>query len=89
MESKLVHFDNKCYGCKTCELICSFHRTGEFKPSASSISIIRDHVNGIWEWILNDTCDMCKNEREILCIKFCKYEAIKIVCPSKEVEKSV
>ena len=77
MSSKIIHINNKCYGCRTCELICSFHHEKLFQPAKSSISVERDHLNGIWNWTLNiDTCDNCENEDEPLCVKFCFYDAI-------------
>lgn len=72
----IKHIPERCYACKTCELICSFHQIKEFQPAKSSISVERDHINGIWTWILNDSCDKCINEDEPLCAKFCFYEAI-------------
>jgi Fe-S-cluster-containing dehydrogenase component len=29
-----------CGGCRTSEMACSFHHTGEFNPSVSSIGIV-------------------------------------------------
>ena len=73
---KIKHFPEKCYGCKTCELICSYHHKKVFQPSISSISVERDHINGIWSWSLNDSCDKCQGEEQPLCVKFCFYDAI-------------
>lgn len=75
---KIKHFPEKCYACKTCELICSYHHKKVFQPSISSISVERDHINGIWSWSLNDTCDKCEGEEQPLCAKFCFYDAIVI-----------
>jgi len=74
----IKHNMKKCYACKTCELACSYHHTGAFQPAKSSISVERDHIEGEWTWILNNTCDMCENETEPLCVKFCFYDAITI-----------
>lgn len=77
LKNKIItHLDNKCYACKTCELICSYHHKGVFQPSKSSISVERDHVNGIWSWKLDESCDNCEGEEEPLCAKFCFYDAI-------------
>ena len=78
MTKKIIHINKNCYACKTCEMICSFHHTGEFNPSKSSITVERDHLNGEWKWTLHDSCDLCENEPELLCIKFCKYNAIQL-----------
>lgn len=80
MSKKIIkHIDDKCYGCKTCELVCSFHHNKKFQPAKSSISVERDNINGIWKWTLNDNCDNCEKEEEPLCVKFCFYDAIIIV----------
>lgn len=76
MTKQIIHIAENCYGCRTCELACSFHLNKKFQPSKSSINVIRDHVNGIWSWSLDDTCDLCTNESEPLCVKFCQYDAI-------------
>jgi len=49
-----------------------------YKRQVSSISVERDHVNGIWRWTLMDTCDKCQGEEQPLCVKFCFYNAISI-----------
>ncbi len=77
MSTKIIkHIDDRCYACKTCELVCSFHHNKVFQPAKSSISVERDHLNGIWTWTLDDSCDNCENEEEPLCVKFCLYNAI-------------
>jgi len=74
--AKIKYIASKCYACKKCELICSFHHHKLFQPSTSSISVERDHINGKWSWTLNETCDECKDEEQPLCVKFCFYDAI-------------
>jgi len=74
-----------CYGCKTCQLVCSFHHTGTFWPDRSSISVFRNPQNGIVKWSIDSTCDGCKGENEPLCVKYCVYKAIRIV--KKDIKK--
>ena len=74
---KLIYNNKACYGCRTCELACSFHHSGTFQPAKSSIKVTRDHLTGEIEWMVDSSCDECENEKEPLCIKFCFYEAIK------------
>ena len=76
---KIKHIQEKCYACKTCELVCSFHLNKKFQPSKSGISVTRDHLNGVWTWTVNNTCDKCVNEELPLCVKFCSYQAIIVV----------
>jgi Fe-S-cluster-containing hydrogenase component 2 len=72
------HVMKNCYACKTCELACSYHHTGMFQPAKSSISVERNHITGEWKWTIDDSCDLCENEAEPLCAKYCFYDAIVI-----------
>lgn len=67
-----------CYGCRACQLICSFHHTGEFNPDKGSIKVTRNYVDGTITWSLDSTCDGCVNEKAPLCIKYCAYNAIEL-----------
>ena len=40
MDKILVVQPEKCTGCRTCELTCSFTKTGEFNPELSRISVL-------------------------------------------------
>jgi len=68
-----------CGACRTCEIACSFHHTGEFKPSVSSIKIAeRKDGQGCTIQLLNEddgsrkACDACQGLEEPLCIQYCK-----------------
>ncbi|MBU2646520.1 hypothetical protein KKI24_17560 [bacterium] len=72
-----LNFDpNRCYSCKSCQLICSFHHTGAFWPAKSSIDVYRNQQNGYVKWSVDNTCDDCVNEIETLCVKNCVYGAL-------------
>ena len=69
-----------CGGCKTCEIACSFHHTGAFGPSHSSIRIL-PHEEGtgykicILEADTNEhikACDSCNGLDLPLCVEYCK-----------------
>ena len=68
-----------CGGCRTCEVACSYHHTGEFAPSISSIKIL-DKEDGAGYYVLflenNEErergCDGCVNLDVPLCVEFCK-----------------
>ena len=75
-----------CYGCKTCQLVCSLHHTGSFWPERSSIQVFRNPQTGTVRWIIDKTCDQCGREAEPLCVKSCSYEALKMVAQEKEEE---
>ena len=72
-------FDMKaCGGCRTCELMCSFHHTHDFTPSVSSI-VIRERLNGTGFRVelVDDAegprmpCDFCRDEPKPFCIQYC------------------
>lgn len=65
-----------CYGCKCCQIICGFHHTGTFDPSASSIQVRRNYVTGVISWTIDTSCDNCAGEAEPLCVKYCTYGII-------------
>jgi Fe-S-cluster-containing hydrogenase component 2 len=68
-----------CYGCKICQLVCSFHHTGSFWPERSSIQVFRNPQTGMVRWNLDKTCDQCGCEEQPLCVKYCSYEALRKV----------
>lgn len=65
-----------CYGCRTCELACSFHHGRVFSPELSSIKVSRNNRTGKIKWNIDSTCDLCSGETERLCIQFCAYKAL-------------
>ena len=73
-----THID-KCYGCRTCELVCSFRHNGAFCPDASSIKVSRDNLNGEIELAITPTCDACRGESRPLCVRYCLYGALEEV----------
>lgn len=68
-----------CYACRMCELACSFHHEGVFRPESSSIKVFRDNQNGEIRVSIDSTCDFCKGEARPLCVKYCVYGALKEV----------
>lgn len=66
-----------CYGCRICELACSFHHSGGFSPELSSIKVARNNQNGEVQWSVDSTCDSCRGKEQPLCLAYCVYEAIK------------
>jgi len=68
-----------CYGCRTCQLVCSFHLTGCFWPEESSIQVSRRPQTGVVRWSIDERCDGCVSEQECLCVAHCAYGALKTV----------
>jgi len=68
---------SKCYGCRACELACSWHHHGVFSPALSDIQVSRNNRTGVIKLSIdNSSCDLCDAEEEPLCIKYCAYEAL-------------
>lgn len=66
-----------CDGCRTCELVCSFHHKGAFCPSVSSIKILEADKQGFIVSLAEKregqrlACDHCAALDEPLCLKYC------------------
>lgn len=78
----MISFDfPECGGCRTCELACSFHFTGEFNIKNSCIKIIenKDKYKGGFSIKFTENidnfpfkCDCCSNiEKDALCVQCC------------------
>lgn len=67
-----------CYGCRACELICSFHCHGEFRPGGGTIRVRKDNRTGKINWFKGPGCDFCKGEGQPLCVKYCTYGALRV-----------
>jgi Fe-S-cluster-containing hydrogenase component 2 len=76
--SKIKTAAENCYGCRMCELVCSFHHQGAFCPEASSIKISRDYLQGEIGLAIDSTCDFCEREGRPLCVKHCIYGALEV-----------
>ncbi len=68
-----------CGACRTCEIACSYHHTGEFVPSLSSIKIHeKKSCGGFTVELLEEegsqgkACDGCADQKEPLCMEVCK-----------------
>lgn len=67
---------SKCVGCRSCEIICSYHHKQCFSPKYSSIEISFDNDYNI-NVAIADNCD-CTNH-EAICVDFCPVNAIEIL----------
>ena len=66
-ESITVDAD-KCTGCMSCQLICSYTYTGRFNPLKAHISII---LRDTYRIEYTDECTECG-----LCVEYCTYDAL-------------
>lgn len=70
MTKQLVIKPEKCVGCRTCELMCSFGHTEQFNPQLSAVSVIAYDEAAV---AVPVTCLQCE---EASCLKVCPVKAI-------------
>jgi len=73
----LIHND-RCTGCRACEMACSYHFSKLFNRKLSAVEVKRNEEEGIFEVIIHkesvakrNACDLCKDEKIPLCVKYC------------------
>jgi len=71
----LVVRAERCRGCQSCQLACSFAKAGLFNPAKSMIVLERDvETERTAPMIKPIGCDLCGGEP--VCVDACEYEAI-------------
>lgn len=77
----MKHDMPSCGGCRTCEMACSFHHTGEYTPSVSSIKILEKESGAGYFVLITEksgpegfACDLCAGLARPLCIQVCREE---------------
>lgn len=75
---KVTFKTDKCVGCHSCELACSFHHVGYFQPSIASIRVTDNLKGSRVEITFYRTgydshigCDQCEGFAIPLCVQFC------------------
>ena len=60
-----------------CEAACGLHKTEHkaFNPALTSTHIHRDNDSGKITMSLDSSCDSCRGEETLLCVKYCAYGA--------------
>jgi carbon-monoxide dehydrogenase iron sulfur subunit len=72
---RLVIDPGRCRGCRSCQLACSFGKSGEYNPSNSCIDLERDlRTEETAPLIRTLCCDLC--EGHPACADACTYGAI-------------
>jgi len=79
LDMKIRRDHKACYGCRACELACSFHQQRAFSPGGGAIRVRKDNRSGEIRWSMDSTCDLCKNEDQPLCVRFCSYDALEVL----------
>jgi carbon-monoxide dehydrogenase iron sulfur subunit len=75
--SRINRISERCYGCRTCELACSFHHSGLFSPERSSIRAMKNNHTGVITWRMDESCDLCEGEDRLFCVHYCSYGALR------------
>lgn len=63
---------SKCVGCRTCELVCSWHHEKVFNPDRALIKVSFDDSNDLTITVLPE----CRFDKDSLCVEFCPTQAI-------------
>ncbi|MCL1836480.1 MAG: 4Fe-4S dicluster domain-containing protein [Treponema sp.] len=70
MSKQLMLKPEKCTGCRTCELICSFNRAKSFNPRNSSVSVM------IYDEAAISVPVMCMQCEQACCVDVCPVQAM-------------
>ncbi len=70
MAKGIVISPDKCTGCRTCELVCSFSKTNKFNPKDSAISVL------FYDEAAVQVPMMCMQCEDPQCMKVCTVNAI-------------
>jgi len=70
MSKQLVIKPEKCVGCRTCELMCSFEHNEQFNPQLSAVTVIAYDEAAVAVPV------MCLQCEEACCLKVCPVNAI-------------
>lgn len=70
MSKQLVIKPEKCVGCRTCELVCSFGHTQQFNPTLSNVTVFDYEEEVVSVPVMCLQCD------EAPCLKVCPVGAI-------------
>ena len=81
----LVIREDRCTGCRACELACSYHFARLFDKKISSVQVTRSFDEGKIGVRIHKAsaqrrraCDLCVGEQMPLCAKYCATKAIAV-----------
>jgi len=75
----------ECGACRTCELACSYRKSGDFNPRVSAIEILENSDEPGFSVRLVDEpggkryiCDGCPDDETPMCMEYCnKYQQLR------------
>jgi len=70
MREMLVANFDRCTGCRTCELACSFQKEGGYNPAFARLKVVSTE-DGLWSDVV--VCAQCDNAA---CLRTCPHKAI-------------
>jgi len=70
MGKGLQVYSERCIGCRSCEMACSFEKEGQFRPSLSRIGVLISQVDTVCFPVI---CFQC---RDAPCLEACPVGAI-------------
>ena len=87
----IVIAEEKCVGCRACEIACSYHHRKVFDPEISSIEIYMEGKEQSIAAVIHReeggnnhlACNQCGGETEPLCSKYCDWDAVQVVQRAK------
>ena len=75
--------NEKCCGCRTCEMVCSLVNDGECNPSIARLHVFFDQFTADAVIDVTTRCTLCGE-----CIRWCPTEALKASYTKEEGGKS-
>ena len=65
----MIYTEERCTGCRTCQLVCSLYHVGQSDPSRARVILRADELR--MRAVFAPDCDECAR-----CAKYCPYGAM-------------
>ena len=76
---QVVVHDEKCCGCRTCEIVCALVNDGECNPAIARLHVFFDQFTGEAKIDVEPRCVLCGE-----CVRWCPTEALSVGYSKKE-----
>jgi len=74
----LLFLAEKCTGCRSCELACSFAHQGAHQPASAGLTVLMERATGAVALSFTATCDLCAERAGCACVEYCAPGALKV-----------